>query len=289
MNSYPPQPITDAEIDTFQRDGVVCLRGLFDMDWVERTRAALDHIIANPTEEGMLLNPKGSPGRFELDWRMFLINDDLMALALDSPVGGIAAACMRSERITLLTDMMLTKEPHTPAPTPWHHDQPYNWVDGSQACGMWISLDHVIPESGACEWIQGSHKWGRWFAPQDLGGDNTTYDPDDSLEPMPDIEADRESYDIVHFETEPGDCIVNHMLTIHSSPGNMTDRRRRAMIYRLAGDDAVYAVRSPKIRETISPKYDTKLKHGDPFPPDHHEFLRIWPRRAESNERSAAE
>ena len=288
MNSDPPQPITGAEVDTFQRDGVVCLRGMFDRDRVERTRTALDYIIANPTEEGMLLNPEGSPGRFELDWRMFLINDDLMALALDSPVGGIAAACMRSERITLLTDMMLTKEPHTPTPTTWHHDQPYNWVDGSQACGMWISLDHVIPESGACEWIQGSHKWGKWYAPQDLGGDSF-YDSNDSLEPMPDIEADRQSYDIAQFETEPGDCIVNHMLTIHSSPGNMTDRRRRAMIYRLAGDDAVYADRGPEIRKMVKPKYDPKLKHGDPFPPDHHEFLRIWPRRARSHEKSAAE
>ncbi len=288
MNSDPPQPITGAEVDTFQRDGVVCLRGMFDRDWVERTRTALDYIIANPTEEGMLLNPEGSPGRFELDWRMFLINDDLMALALDSPVGGIAAACMRSERITLLTDMMLTKEPHTPTPTTWHHDQPYNWVDGSQVCGMWISLDHVIPESGACEWIQGSHKWGKWYAPQDLGGDSF-YDSNYSLEPMPDIEADRQSYDIAQFETEPGDCIVNHMLTIHSSPGNMTDRRRRAMIYRLAGDDAVYADRGPEIRKMVKPKYDPKLKHGDPFPPDHHEFLRIWPRRARSHEKSAAE
>ena len=288
MNGDPPRPITDAEIGTFQRDGVVCLRGMFDGDWVERTCAALDHIIANPTEEGALLNPKGSPGRFELDWLLFLVNDDLMALATESPIGAIAAACMRSERITLLADMMLTKEPHTPTPTTWHHDQPYNWVDGSQACGMWISLDHATLESGACEWIRGSHKWGKWYAPQDLGGDSL-YDAGSDLEPMPDIEADRQSYDIVHFETEPGDCIVNHMLTIHSSPGNMTDRRRRAIIYRLAGDDTVYADRGPGITKMVKPKYDPKLKHGDPFPPDHHEFLQIWPRRARSNEKSAAE
>ena len=106
---------------------------------------------------------------------------------------------------------------------------------------------------------------------------------------MPDIEADRQSYDIVHFETAPGDCIVNHMLTIHSSPGNVTDRRRRAMIYRLGGDDAVYADRGPEIRKLVGPKYDPKLKPGDPFPPDHHEFLQIWPRRTRSNKKSAAE
>ena len=30
--------ITAEEIETYQRDGIVCLRGLFDMAWVERLR-----------------------------------------------------------------------------------------------------------------------------------------------------------------------------------------------------------------------------------------------------------
>jgi len=30
MNTAPLRPITSEEIDTFERDGVVCLRGLFD-------------------------------------------------------------------------------------------------------------------------------------------------------------------------------------------------------------------------------------------------------------------
>ena len=42
MNADPLRPITDAEAETYERDGVACLRGMFDMDWVERTRAALD-------------------------------------------------------------------------------------------------------------------------------------------------------------------------------------------------------------------------------------------------------
>ena len=278
MNSDPLRPITDAEIETYQRDGVVCLTGMFDGDWVDRACSALDYIIANPTEEGFLLGSDDSPGRFECDWLMYLVNDDLLALATESPVGAIAATSMRSDRITLLGDMMLTKEPHTPTPTSWHHDQPYNWVDGRQACGMWVSLDHATLDSGACEWIRGSHKWDKWYAPQDLGGEQNPYGDESDLDSMPDIDAKRENYDIVHFETRPGDCIVNHMLTIHSSRGNETNRRRRALIYRLAGDDATYADRGTAITKNIHPKSDPNLNHGDPFPPDHHEFMQIWPR-----------
>ena len=249
--------VSDADVESFQRDGVICLRGLFDAEWIARAREAMDRIISNPTDEGMLINPEGSPGRFERDLFMWMADEGFRALALESPVGEIAAACMRSIKVNLLTDMMLTKEPQTPAISPWHHDLPYNWVDGTQVCGMWLSLDHATAESGAAEWIRGSHKWGRWFATQPFQGG--AYEVDDGLEPMPDIDADRDRYDIVQFETKPGDCIVNHLLTVHWAPGNHSDRRRRAVVYRLSGDDAVYAERGPG---RPKPKYDPGHETG---------------------------
>ena len=278
MDAQAPEIVDRRDVDAFARDGVVCLRGLFDEDWVARTREAMDRIIANPTDEGMLMNPEGTKGRFERDLFLWMADGDFKALALESPVGEIAAACMNSKRVTLLLDMMLTKEPQTPAISPWHHDLPYNWVDGTQVCGMWLSLDHATPDSGAAEWIRGSHKWGRQFATRPFDGG--AYDVDDGLEPMPDIDADRESYDIVQFETEPGDCIVNHLLTVHWAPGNHTDGRRRAVVYRLAGDDAVYAERGPG---RPKPKYDPGLKPGDTIPIGHDQFPTIWPRNGRSS------
>lgn len=275
MNRAPLRPITPAEVDAFERDGVVCLRGMLDTDWVERMRAALDRILAHPTAEGKLINPPGSPGRFERDLFMWMYDVDFRALATHSPIGALAAAILRSRQVTFLLDMLLVKEPHTPALTPWHHDQPYNWVDGRQVCGMWISLDRVTRESGAAEWIRGSHRWGRWFAARPFeGGD---YAVGDGLEPLPDIDGERESYDIVSFDTEPGDVIINHLLTVHGAYGNNSDRRRRAIVYRLAGDDARYAERGPG---RPKPKRDPGLKPGDPFPPDHDQFPRIWPQPA---------
>ena len=262
------------DVAAYERDGVVCLRGLFDGRWVECARQAMDRIIADPTEEGLLINPQGTAGRFERDLFLWMADDGFRDLALDSPVGEIAAACMKSRRVNLLLDMMLTKEPRTPAISPWHHDLPYNWVEGAQVCGMWLSLDHATAESGAAEWIRGSHRWGRRFATRPFEGG--AYEVDDGLEPMPDIDADRDSYDIVRFETEPGDCIVNHLLTVHWAPGNHSDRRRRAVVYRLAGDDAVYVERGPG---RPKPKYDPGLKPGDPIPDDHAQFPTIWPRR----------
>jgi len=40
MNESPPRDITDDEVAAYARDGIVCLRGMFDAEWVARLRAA---------------------------------------------------------------------------------------------------------------------------------------------------------------------------------------------------------------------------------------------------------
>ena len=49
------------------------------------------------------------------------------------------------------------------------------------------------------------------------------YDHDDTrLEPMPDIDAQREDYDIRSWSLEPGDAIAFHFMTIHGAPSNLS-------------------------------------------------------------------
>ncbi len=46
MNAHPLAAITDTQVDAFWRDGVICLRGLFDAEWVEHVRAAVEDNLA---------------------------------------------------------------------------------------------------------------------------------------------------------------------------------------------------------------------------------------------------
>jgi len=64
MNRAPLRPITDAEVDAFERDGVVCLAGVLDQDWVMRMRTALDWVLAHPSVHGADLGRAGDSGRF---------------------------------------------------------------------------------------------------------------------------------------------------------------------------------------------------------------------------------
>ena len=46
---------------------------------------------------------------------------------------------------------------------------------------------------------------------------------------------------IMGVDSEPGDVVVHHVMTLHGAPGNAhSDRRRRGLATRWCGDDAVY-------------------------------------------------
>lgn len=249
-------PVTEEDVATFRRDGVLCLRGVLDAGWVERLRIATDRVMARPSDRGGNFNKEPGTGRFFGDLWMWRFDPDFRALAFDSPLPDIAARLMGSTRINLVWDQLLVKEANTPLESPWHQDQPYAWSDGTQNMSFWISLDDVTLENGAVEFIRGSHT-GAWYAARSFHPERR-YESDDYV-PLPDFNAEREKYDIVHFDTAPGDVVAHHLATLHYAPGNLTDRRRRATSVRYAGDDATYAVRKngPPVL------FDPGLKPGD--------------------------
>lgn len=170
-----------------------------------------------------------------------------------------------SSKVNVLFDQWLIKEPGTETPTPWHHDVPYWPVDGDMLSTLWLALDPVDLASGAVEYVKGSHRWGQRYFPQTFSGmDGFTED----LPRIPDIDANRDDYDIVHFELEPGDCTAHHGLLVHSAPGNRrSDRRRRAYVTRWAGDDVTFDDREGVAHMPPLPDLD----HGAPLDSE------LWP------------
>ena len=293
--------ITEDHISAYEEDGVVVIRGAISMDWVEYMREAMERVLDAPGPLGGDVNRDGK-GRFAFETFTWLHDEGFKRLALESPLGEIAGRVMRSSKAHFLYDFFFSKEPHTPHPTSWHQDLPGVCCHGTQVAGTWMPLDIVTYDSGAVEYIRGSHKWGRWYgmkydtkdSPEDytdnyiLLPEADTVDPEkwgEHIELSPDFEAERDQHDIISFDTEPGDVIVNHLLMMHGAPGNMTERRRRAVGGRWVGDDAVFARRSGTHNVNIPAKVD--LKDGDPFPPDHPLFPQVWP-SYEGNVRQSA-
>ncbi|MGH7002582.1 MAG: phytanoyl-CoA dioxygenase family protein [Alphaproteobacteria bacterium] len=261
--------VSESDIADYEENGVVCLRGVLDRPWIEALRDELERVFAHPGPQGKDYDNQGS-GRFRYDTFMWMRHEKFWRLQAESPIAEVTATLMRSSKSYLMADIVFAKEANTPNVTPWHQDQPYGWYDGNQVCSGWMPLDRVDLANGAVEYVAGTHRWGKWYRPVEFGSgqDQATA----KFETIPDINAERSKHEIIHFDCEPGDLLIHHSLVIHGSPGNSTsDRRRRAISLRYAGDDATYAVREvgPK------PVRDPGLSPGDHFGCDL--FPRVWP------------
>ena len=236
---------------------------MFDADWVERIGAAIDE----------------TPGRYDTRNFVWPVNDAVRELMFDSPLGEIAASVMRSTTARYLFDNFWVKEPHSESLTPWHQDQPYLQIAGRQICSLWTGIDRATGDNGAVEWVKGSHSWGRVFEPEPFDG-SAPKDVRPGRERVPDFDKFRDQHDIVRFDTEPGDCIVGHGMTVHTAGPNRTDKQRRAIGFNLSGDDARYAMIPPG--RGMEDTKDYGLKVGEAIPADHELLPRIWPKRARS-------
>lgn len=270
MNRQPPRPPTGAEVAAYDRDGIVCLRGMFDADWIAFMGQAVDDAMARPGPHAEEYTARGGAGRFFGDLDLWRRHAAFRRFVFESPAAEIAGRVMGTAQVNFFYDQLLVKEPGTAERTPWHQDQPYWAVDGWQVCSIWLPFDPV-PESACVEYVAGSHRWNRRFNPQHFS-DGSPYSGTD-LPPLPDIERDRARYDIRRFALEPGDCLVFQALIVHGAPGNRQAGRRRALATRWTGDDATYARRPG---EVAIPTSDPGLAHGAAMDCD--QFPRIWER-----------
>ncbi|MCB5364156.1 phytanoyl-CoA dioxygenase family protein [Pusillimonas sp. CC-YST705] len=254
--------VTPEQIEAFQRDGAICLKGLLNADEIALLKSGIDRNLEHPSPRGKVASPANDPGSFFQDFCNWQENEAYERFIFESPVGQTAGLLMGCETARLYHDHLLVKEPKTQQRTPWHQDQPYYNVEGRQNCSMWISVDPVARAS-TLEFVAGSHL-GPWLMPRSFKENQAKWFPEGTLADLPDIEAAREKYRILGWEIEPGDVVCFHMLTLHGAGGVAEDRRRRVFSVRFLGDDMRHAPRP----WTTSPEFPglvDRLPAGEPM------------------------
>ena len=269
--------ITEDHIRTYEEDGVVLLRSAIDPKWIEILNRGCDRDLAEPGPHVEIYDRNRTGGLFFNDFDLWRHIPEMKQFAFEGPCAEIAGRLTRSNKINFFFDHMFVKEPGTVMPTHWHQDQPYMAIDGRQVCSNWIPLV-PISEERTVEFVRGSHKWKRWFAPVDSFKDGSRH-PSKVFERVPEIEANRDDYDIVFWALEPGDVLFFQGLMVHQGRANPTaDKPRRTLTHRWLGDDARFILRDPPAE---FPKYPTDLKTGDSFDLDP-QFPRLWERTAQA-------
>ena len=249
-------------LDAYERDGVVCLRSAFSIDWIHRATAAAERHLRDIDGhlERVWSGQKRGGGR-EYSY-MSRGSSEFRALALALPAPLIAARLMRSRQVRFWFDHLLPKEPIGTAEvgeraplvrkgTNWHNDLPVWPLRGDQVITLWIALTPTTSASSGMEYVRGSHRWGgfRCFERGRVMGR-----ADHPL--LPDIDAMRQTgeAEVISWELEPGDCVCHHGFTVHGTGPNRTDRHRLAIAFRFLGDDVLWEPSDETIATPVVPR-----------------------------------
>lgn len=234
-----PHPLLSHEkIDTFQREGVVLIPGLF-RDQVDTIRAGIERNMAQPGPYAAENLREGDTGRFFDDYCNWTRIPEFADVIRTSPAAEVAADLMGSDRVQMFHDHVLVKEPGTSKATPWHQDAPYYFVEGQQTVSFWSPMDPVTDATLRC--VAGSHAWERPVLPTRWLAETSFYPDDGAYMPVPDPDA--EGMDIREWPMAPGDAVAFNFSVLHGARGNDSSTRRRAFSVRLVGDDARYVER----------------------------------------------
>lgn len=209
-------------------------------------------------------------GRFLLDTGVASRIRALRGFVLRGAAVEIASALLGSDTVRFFGDQIFVKEPGTRERTAFHQDATYFPIDGDLCCVLWIPVDPATLETGAMRYVRGSHRDGTLYSPN-VFVSQTALPGSDGV-PVPDIDANAEQFDLVHFDAEPGDIVVHHYRTIHGAGGNTSRYQvRRALSVRYTGDDIRFKNRP---WTPAQPHHSHSLNDGDPL--DASDFPVVW-------------
>jgi len=193
--------LTEEQVLTLERDGVVHIKGVFDAEWVEYLRSATGHQVDNPHFWAFA----GTASKLYdyIQRNVWQTNKAFAEFYYHSAMGHVLAQCGRTDEIRVSTDLLMVNPNKG---FKWHQDNqngPITWEEGIR---FWITMDETPKEYGSPVYLKGSHRNGAVA--------------EDAV--FVDIEAEGlEEYreEFLEFRTMPGDMLIWHPRTIHKVDG----------------------------------------------------------------------
>jgi len=265
--------LSKEEVVSFRTNGVVKVSGAIDPSWIPELLTVADVQLTKPSKWVNDVNAGASENRLFTDRYLWRHNDVIHRFVHDSGCARLAAQAMGSNSARFYFDHLLIKKVNTPTITPWHQDAPYWPFRGKQIASIWLALTPVTVEGSGMEFIRGSHLDDVYYLPEVFGGADNKSGQWASAQQgvaVPDIDANREEYDIVSFDMAPGDALIFSAWILHGARGNSSSTQDRvALSTRWLGDDVLW---DP--REGVDPTVDPAQVLVDPgMPPRDNSFF----------------
>ena len=285
MNTDLLRAITPNEVETYHRDGVLKLSGMFDKDWIEILNKGLDANIETPTRRSRIWYKDTSGRSMFYDHTAWQGIEEYRKFIFDSPAAQICGQLTGSATVNFFFDSVFVRSTGTQFETPWHQDEPYWSVEGYDACSLWMPLVPVKQKS-SLSFVPGSHRLKTVFKQYNFGDLNPVRKKnvdqvdfsDIAEQEFPDINADPERFGVVSWDMQPGDCIAFNGRTMHGGSGKLDDGcELRVFTTKWVGDDVRIKFRDCGMDPDHRPDMIEKgLKPGDR--PDTDLYPQIWKR-----------
>lgn len=193
--------VTEEQIATLERDGVLHIKNVFDDEWVDYLRKATAYQVDNPHFWAFA----GTASKLYdyIQRNVWQTNRSFANFYYHSAMSHVLAQCGRTDEIRISTDLLMVNPNKG---FKWHQDNqngPITWDEGVR---FWITMDETPKEYGAPVYLKGSHEnrvvdEGAVFVDIEMDG----------------LGAYKE--ELLEFRTMPGDMLIWHPKTIHKVDG----------------------------------------------------------------------
>jgi ectoine hydroxylase-related dioxygenase (phytanoyl-CoA dioxygenase family) len=249
--------ITEADIQQYQREGYVVVRGLFRPEEVEQYREHFMHLRAQGSypgdTAGVDTTSEDPLKRYPRMIHMHRWDELSLKWMIDERINRCLTGLLGGEPFAVQT--MLYFKPAGARGQALHQDQYYLRVQPGTCMAAWLALDPCDEANGCIQIVPGSHTWPILCTQQA----DTTLSFTDVTVPVP------EGTDVRPVIMEPGDVLFFNGSLVHGSlPNTTTDRFRRALIgHYIQGDaEQVSAFYSPALRMDGTPVEIQKSEAG---------------------------
>ncbi len=215
-----PYALSPSQCDPYRRDGHLLLRQVCTAAEIAAYRPVLAAAVERYKGRLPPLAERDTYGKaFMQIMNLWEQDPECRRFVFARRFARIAAELMRARAVRLYHDQALFKEPRGGL-TPWHQDQHYWPLDTDTTVTMWMPLVDVDETMGAMVFASGSHRAGYL-------GDLPISDQSEAK--LKAFVADRGYRLAQPPPLHAGDATFHSGWTLHSAPGNRTDRMREVM------------------------------------------------------------
>ncbi|MTH55613.1 phytanoyl-CoA dioxygenase family protein [Bacillus mangrovi] len=246
--------LTEEQIKEYQNLGHICLRGVASEEEMKAYRDVIYQKTQEKTGQLAPLSERDTYGKaFVQVMNLWEHSEDVKKFVMAQRYAKIAAELLGVDGVRIYHDQALFKEPGG-GHTPWHQDQTYWPIDTDKTITMWMPLVDVSEEMGSMSFASESHKRG-YISKLGIS--------DESHQTLGEY-IDAEGLEkVTHGAMKAGDATFHYGWTLHSAPGNPTDRTREVMTIIYMADGTKVSEIDHEARANDLKQWMPGLKTGD--------------------------